>query len=171
MCNSNFARHDFLLNHNKTKNLLIGNEKQYYQIQIVHWDYLLKNYRSEFIPIMYPSLKQTIYMTIETCWLICICNIDFSIKTICQDIKKKIEHVRFNIYHPTIFILNGKLGYLYVIHIKLLLTYEMRSVLFETNFISSVTFILNCIRDMSQIKILSRLSCNFEQCFLLHDQT
>ena len=92
------ARHDFLLNHNKTKNMLIGNEKQYYQIQIVHWDYLLNNYRSEFIPIMYPSLKQTIYMTIETYCLICTCNIDFSIETISKT-SKKIEYLQFDIYH------------------------------------------------------------------------
>ena len=95
---------------------------------------------------MHLSLNQdilkTIQLNIETCWLICICDIDFSIKTICQDIKKKIEHVRFDIYHPTIFILNGKLGYLNVIHIKLLLTYE---ILFETNLISSVTFIYRTV--------------------------
>ena len=99
---------------------------EYFLIKNVHRDYLCNNCRCEFIPIMHLSLNQnilkTIQLNIETCWLICICNIDFSIKTICQDIKKKIEHVRFNIYHPTIFILNGKLGYLYV-HIKLLLMY------------------------------------------------
>ena len=138
MCNSNFARHDFLLNHNKTKNMLIGNEKQYYQIQIVHWDYLLKNYRSEFISIMYPSLKQTIYMTIETCWLICICNIAFSIETISKSSK---ENIIFTVWYL-----------------------PLQS---EINATLSITFIIfNCIRDTPTIQILSRLSCSFKQCFL-----
>ena len=54
----------------------------FFSIKIVHWEYLWNNYQSEFIPIMYLSLKQTTYVNIENCWLICIFDIDFSIKKI-----------------------------------------------------------------------------------------